>query len=222
MIEMTDIKKHYNNSDKNIIDGCTAIFDIGKRYALFGENGSGKTTFVKILGLLDKNFSGTYRINGKEVLSMSGSDIARLRNEVFGFMFQDNKLLENESAYNNIFIPLIYSKKYRYFERKKRVIEIAEILGIEKLLKKRVFQMSGGEKHLVALARAMVNDPSVLILDEPFSSLSIENRKLIMEYVDNIMDENKILVMVTHDSSIYSDKRYITLNMTEGKLINIK
>lgn len=222
MIEMTDIKKHYNNSDKNIIDGCTAIFDIGKRYALFGENGSGKTTFVKILGLLDKNFSGTYRINGKEVLSMSGSDIARLRNEVFGFMFQDNKLLENESAYNNIFIPLIYSKKYRYFDRKKRVIEISEILGIEKLLKKRVFQMSGGEKHLVALARAMVNDPSVLILDEPFSSLSIENRKLIMEYVDNIMDENKILVMVTHDSSIYSDKRYITLNMTEGKLINIK
>jgi len=222
MIEMTDIKKHYINSDKNIIDGCTAIFDIGKRYALFGENGSGKTTFVKILGLLDKNFSGTYRINGKEVLSMSGSDIARLRNEVFGFMFQDNKLLENESAYNNIFIPLIYSKRYRYFDRKKRVIEIAEILGIEKLLKKRVFQMSGGEKHLVALARAMVNDPSVLILDEPFSSLSIENRKLIMEYVDNIMDENKILVMVTHDSSIYSDKRYITLNMTEGKLSNIK
>lgn len=133
-------------------------------------------------------------------------------------MFQDNKLLENESAYNNIFITLIYSKKYRYFERKKRVIEIAEILGIEKLLKKRVFQMSGGEKHLVALARAMVNDPSVLILDEPFSSLSIENRKLIMEYVDNIMDENKILVMVTHDSSMYGDKRYITLNMVEGKL----
>lgn len=222
MIEMTDIKKRYINSDKNIIDGCTAIFDIGKRYALFGENGSGKTTFVKILGLLDKNFSGTYRINGKEVLSMSGSDIARLRNEVFGFMFQDNKLLENESAYNNIFIPLIYSKKYRYFDRKKRVIEISEILGIEKLLKKRVFQMSGGEKHLIALARAMVNDPSVLILDEPFSSLSIENRKLIMEYIDNIMDENKILVMVTHDSSIYSDKRYITLNMTEGKLSNIK
>lgn len=222
MIEMIDIKKRYINSDKNIIDGCSAIFDIGKRYALFGENGSGKTTFVKILGLLDKNFSGTYRINGKDVLSMSGSDIARLRNEVFGFMFQDNKLLENESAYNNIFIPLIYSKKYRYFDRKKRVIEISEILGIEKLLKKRVFQMSGGEKHLVALARAMVNDPSVLILDEPFSSLSIENRKLIMEYVDNIMDENKILVMVTHDSSIYSDKRYITLNITEGKLSNIK
>ncbi len=218
MIEMTDIKKRYNNSDKNIIDGCSAIFDIGKRYALFGENGSGKTTFIKILGLLDKNFSGTYRINGKDVLSMSGSDIARLRNEVFGFMFQDNKLLENESAYNNIFIPLIYSKKYRYFDRKKRVIEISEILGIEKLLKKRVFQMSGGEKHLVALARAMVNDPSVLILDEPFSSLSIENRKLIMEYVDNIMDENKILVMVTHDSSMYGDKRYITLNMVEGKL----
>lgn len=218
MIEMTDIKKHYINSDKNIIDGCTAIFDIGKRYALFGENGSGKTTFVKILGLLDKNFSGTYRINGKDVLSMSGSDIARLRNEVFGFMFQDNKLLENESAYNNIFIPLIYSKKYRYFERKKRVIEIADILGIEKLLKKRVFQMSGGEKHLVALARAMVNGPSVLILDEPFSSLSIENKRLIMEYVDNIMDDNKILVMVTHDSSMYGDKRYITLNMVEGKL----
>lgn len=153
---------------------------------------------------------------------MSGSDIARLRNEVFGFMFQDNKLLENESAYNNIFIPLIYSKKYRYFDRKKRVIEIAEILGIEKLLKKRVFQMSGGEKHMIALARAMVNNPSVLILDEPFSSLSIENRTLSMEYIDNIMDESKILVMVTHDSRIYSDKRYITLNMTEGKLINIK
>ncbi|RKW50667.1 MAG: ATP-binding cassette domain-containing protein, partial [Lachnospiraceae bacterium] len=104
------------------------------------------------------------------------------------------------------------------FERKKRVIEIAEILGIEKLLKKKVFQMSGGEKHLVALARAMVNDPSVLILDEPCSSLSIENKRLIMEYVDNIMDDNKILVMVTHDSSMYGDKRYITLNMVEGKL----
>ena len=217
MIEMIDIKKSYINSDKNIIDGCSATFDVGKRYIIFGENGSGKTTFVKILGLLDKNFSGTYRIDRKDVLSMTGSDIARLRNEVFGFMFQDNKLLENESAYNNIFIPLIYSKKYRYFERKKRVIEIAEILGIEKLLKKKVFQMSGGEKHLVALARAMVNDPSVLILDEPCSSLSIENKRLIMEYVDNIMDDNKILVMVTHDSSMYGDKRYITLNMVEGK-----
>ena len=82
--------------------------------------------------------------------------------------------------------------------------------------------MSGGEKHMIALARAMVNNPSVLILDEPFSSLSIENRTLSMEYIDNIMDESKILVMVTHDSRIYSDKRYITLNMTEGKLINIK
>ncbi len=109
MIEMIDIKKRYINSDKNIIDGCTTTFDIGKRYALFGENGSGKTTFVKILGLLDKNFSGTYRINGKDVLSMSGSDIARLRNEVFGFMFQDNKLLDNESAYN-IYSAYIFKK----------------------------------------------------------------------------------------------------------------
>ena len=82
--------------------------------------------------------------------------------------------------------------------------------------------MSGGEKHMIALARAMVNNPSILILDEPFSSLSIENRMLSMEYIDNIMDESKILVMVTHDSRIYGDKRYITLNMTEGKLINIK
>ena len=196
MIEMIDIKKRYINSDKNIIDGCPATFDIGKRYALFGENGSGKTTFVKILGLLDKNFSGTYRINGKDVLSMSGSDIARLRNEVFGFMFQDNKLLENESAYNNIFIPLIYSKKYRYFDRKKRVIEIAEILGIEKLLKKRVFQMSGGEKHMIALARAMVNNPSVLILDEPFSSVDATMRAIMKQEVLSFLTTTKSTIFV--------------------------
>ena len=160
MIEMIDIKKRYINSDKNIIDGCQATFDIGKRYALFGENGSGKTTFVKILGLLDKNFSGTYRINGKDVLSMSGSDIARLRNEVFGFMFQDNKLLENESAYNNIFIPLIYNDSTKIFilgnnvntdilKERKELLKLPRYLELKSYLKREFFKCQAEKSTLL-------------------------------------------------------------------------
>lgn len=224
MISLKNLRKVYNENKKSellVLNECNLDIKKGEKVIITGENGAGKTTFLKILGLLDKNYSGDYKIEDKDINLISSTEIARLRNEVFGFFFQEYNLLEDETAYDNIVIPLMYSKKYKRSERKKRINEVCENLDIVRLLNQKVKTLSGGEKQRVAIARAIVNDPEVIILDEPTSALSSKLKAKAINYIKNIVKDEKTLIIVTHDlaivDSLDNKSDYIFYNLEDGK-----
>ncbi|MDO5716297.1 MAG: ATP-binding cassette domain-containing protein [Tissierellia bacterium] len=221
MIQIDNLTKKYRGQvkDQSILDDLSFSAKKGEKILIEGENGAGKTTFLKILGLQDRNFEGSYFIEGKKIGDRREREIARLRNEVFGFVFQDYHLLEEETAYNNILVPLIYSKKYKRKERRKRIDEIAALLEIESLLKQKVKRLSGGEKQKVGIARALVNGPKILLMDEPTNSLNLRMKEKIIDYTEKIMGSDSILIIVTHDLSVFDHSLYTIYRLRDGKLI---
>lgn len=163
----------------------------GDFLVISGESGSGKTTFLNIAGLLDKDYDGEYILNGQDVKKLNSGQLSVLRNEMFGVVFQDYILIEDASVYENIIIPLYYSKKYKREERQSRIQEVAENLKIDNILNKGVSILSGGQRQRVAIARALINDPSVLLLDEPTSSL---NQDLAQDIINFIVEFAKKII----------------------------
>lgn len=202
MIEIKELNKSYFLSDgceNKILANFIFSLDVGQNVVITGDNGTGKSTFLRIVGLLDKKYSGIYKLVGKDVNLLSRKEIARARNECFGYLFQDFRLIENESVYNNIIIPLYYSNKFKKNERKDRMEEILRELKLENLSQVKVRYLSGGEKQIVAFARAIVNRPKVLLLDEPTSSLSREGREKILNIIERYLSKDKSMIIVTHD-----------------------
>ena len=202
MIEIKELNKSYFLSDgceNKILANFIFSLDLGQNVVITGDNGTGKSTFLRIVGLLDKKYSGTYKLVGEDVNLLSRKQIERARNECFGYLFQDFRLIENESVYNNIIIPLYYSNKFKKNERKNRMQEILRELKLENLSQVKVRYLSGGEKQIVAFARAIVNRPKVLLLDEPTSSLSREGREKILNIIERYLSKDKSMIIVTHD-----------------------
>lgn len=223
MINLSKIKKafHENTAYEHIIlnDLYIDIKD-GEKILIEGKNGAGKTSLLKIIGLLDKNYRGDYILDGKNIAEVSSKTISTLRNEKFGFVFQDYKLLEDENVYYNILIPLLYSKKIKRNMREKRIVELASIFELEGLLKEKVYNLSGGEKQRVAILRAIVNKPQVLILDEPTNALNPVLKEKILSYLMENFKENTI-ILVSHESNISSLKNFIKYRLYDGKLLTV-
>ena len=223
MININNLTKKYNEgapSEQLIIDN--AYFNVikGEKIIIVGENGAGKTTLLKIIGLLDKNFSGNYLINNINISAMSTNQIAKLRNEIFGFIFQEYNLLEEETAYGNILIPLLYSGKYKRKERKERINDVSEDLEIQNILEQKVNYLSGGERQRIAIARAIVNDPEVIILDEPTNALNPRMNIKTLYYIEKLF-QKKIVILVTHDMSIIDKSSYNCYELKNGQLTKL-
>lgn len=221
MINLSKIKKvfHENTAYEHIIlnDLYMDIKD-GEKILIEGKNGVGKTSLLKIIGLLDKNYRGEYNFDGKNMAEVSSKTVSTLRNEKFGFVFQDYKLLEDENVYYNILIPLLYSKKIKKNMREKRIVELASIFELKGLLKEKVYNLSGGEKQRVAILRAIVNKPQILILDEPTNALNPVLKEKILNYLMENFKENTI-ILVSHEVNISSFKNFIKYRLCDGKLL---
>lgn len=204
LLRMENVSKTYNKNTESetlVLHECSFQLNEGDLLVISGESGTGKTTFLNIAGLLDKDYDGEYILNGQDVRKLSSGQLAVLRNEMFGIVFQDYILIEDASVYENIIIPLYYSKKYRREERQSRIQEVAKKLKIDGVLNKGVSLLSGGQRQRVAIARALINDPSVLLLDEPTSSLNQDLAQDIMHFiVEFAKKNNKTIVLVTHDT----------------------
>lgn len=203
MIELQDIKKiyHIGGQDFAALAGITLTITEGEFAALMGPSGSGKSTLMNILGCLDRPTSGSYKLGGKEVANLSDDELAVVRNKHIGFVFQNFNLLSRISALDNVALPLIYAG-VGHAERTERAMEKLKAVGLETWAHHKPNELSGGQRQRVAIARALVNEPHIIMSDEPTGNLDTKSTKEIMGIFEQLHEENKTVILVTHEPEI--------------------
>lgn len=220
LIKLKDIRKIYAKSDVETIalDGVDLEIDRGESVAVMGPSGSGKSTLLNILGCLDTPTSGKYIFNERAIDKLNGRELANLRNESFGFVLQYFGLVDEYTVYENVEIPLTYSKK-RGINKKKLIKETLDMLGIADKIKKLPSQLSGGQNQRVAIARALINDPDIILADEPTGALDKKTGQEVMNILKDLNKKGKTLIIVTHDDNIASQCNRI-INISDGKIVS--
>ncbi len=210
LIQLRNIHKRYSlgEVDVHALQGVSLDIQHGEYVALMGPSGSGKTTLMNTLGCLDHPTSGSYQLEGEEVVSMSGDARARLRNRKIGFVFQNFNLLSRTSAFENIELPMMYSSRLHGVERRRRVRELLKKVGLESRSDHHPSQLSGGQQQRVAVARALANHPPILLADEPTGNLDSHTSREIMGLFRQLNEEDGItIILVTHDQEVARHSR---------------
>lgn len=216
LIKLSNLKKDYVNDEvvTSVLKGINLEIAQGEFVAIMGPSGSGKSTLMHIMGFLDKLTSGKYLFKGKDVSNLSDDELAEIRNEEVGFIFQAFNLLQRTSVYDNVRLPLSYSNKK--FDKNKVIMAIKSV-GLYHRLNNLSNQLSGGEKQRVAIARALVNDPSIIFADEPTGNLDSKSGKQIMEILQDLNDKGKTIILVTHEKYTAEHARRI-LKIMDGEI----
>ncbi|MBU2101333.1 ABC transporter ATP-binding protein [Patescibacteria group bacterium] len=218
LIEAKNLRKVYGEADARTvaIDDISLDIDKGDFVAIMGPSGSGKSTLLHILALLDKPTEGTYIFDGRSIDKYSEDELAKLRNEKAGFVFQAFNLLPRTTVLENVELPLLYSD-IKESDWQERALKAIRIVNLEHRLKHESAQLSGGEKQRVAIARALVNDPEIIFADEPTGNLDTKAGKDLMEIVANLNKEGKTIILVTHEEEIAEYAKRI-IRVRDGKL----
>ena len=211
IIELKSIKKEYIMKKRSllVLDDLSISFEKGKFYAIMGHSGSGKSTLINIIGLLDQVTGGEYLLDGIDVSKMSDNDLARMRRDRIGFIFQDYFLDEYLKAYENVMYPMLINESIKKSEMKERAEKLLTEVYLEDRVEHFPKEMSGGEKQRVAIARALANDPVIIIADEPTGNLDCNTAYEIMQiFLDLKEKEGQSTILVTHDPAIasYADR----------------
>lgn len=222
LIKAEGLSKSYGTSKNTVVNAvASANLEIrrGELAALVGPSGSGKSTLLGMLGLIIKPDSGAIFMDGKRIDGMRDGPCCRFRNANLGYIMQDFALIDDESVYSNIRLPLLYNRRIARSEHRRRILAAAESLGIADKLRRRASQLSGGERQRVAIARAIVCDQPVILADEPTGSLDAENRDRVMDVLVGLSRERgRTVILVTHDLSV-AERCDRTIRMKDGKLI---
>ena len=211
-------KEYVKNKEKiSILENINIEFKLGKLYGITGESGVGKTTLLNILGTVDKLSKGNLLIDDIDVNSLTESEKAHLRMKNTGFIFQSFYLNKNLTVEENIMQPMYINENYDKTKRKKRTEELINLIGLEKRKKHFPKELSGGEQQKVAIARALANNPQIILADEPTGNLDKQNENKIFEMLKQLSRNNKCVIIVSHSDKIsqYAD---IILNLKEGNL----
>ena len=213
LIETQDLWKTYVMGDEEIhaLRGLSINIERGEYVAIMGPSGSGKSTLMNLIGCLDTPTKGSYLLNGKEVGAMNDDELARIRNEEIGFVFQTFNLLPRATALHNVELPLVYAGVSSK-DRQTRAMQALEKVELTSRSTHRPNELSGGQRQRVAIARALVNDPSILLADEPTGNLDSTTGLEIMGLFRELHNSGQTVVMVTHEQDIAAQAaRVITL-----------
>ena len=218
LIDVRKLQKIYQIEEVETIALEEATFKIeaGEFVAIMGPSGSGKSTLMHIIGFLDQPSSGEFLFKGKDVSKLTDNEMAFYRNEEVGFVFQSFNLLTRTSVFDNVKLPLIYSKIAKE-KIKSKVTQAIKSVGLEHRQNYFTNQLSGGEKQRVAIARALVNDPALILADEPTGNLDSKSGGQIMKILQDLNDAGKTIIMVTHESETAQHAKRI-INIKDGKV----
>lgn len=219
IIEIKSLRKDYHVGEVTVhaLRGVELKINEGEFVAIMGASGSGKSTMLNIIGCLDKPTSGDYLLDGINVNTMNNDALARFRNKKLGFVFQAYNLLARTTALENVELPLFYNPKIRSRERKEAALRALEAVGLTDRMHHMPNQLSGGQQQRVAIARSLVNDPVLILADEPTGNLDTRTSFEIMELFQDLNDKGRTIVYVTHETDI---ARFATRNITfrDGKI----
>ncbi|MFQ5445125.1 MAG: ABC transporter ATP-binding protein [Nitrospinales bacterium] len=218
LIEMVDICKSFKNEgfETSVLRGVSLNIEEGEYVSIMGPSGAGKTTLMTIMGCMAQPTSGIYTLDGEEVERLDDKALSRVRNEKIGFVFQAFHLLSGVNAFDNVMMPLKYSEKIPE-DAEERVQEALAKVGLEHRLTHTPGQLSGGEQQRVTIARSLINNPRIIMADEPSGNLDSKNSAEIMAIFDQLNREGRTIVLITHDAEIaHHAARIIT--MRDGQI----
>ncbi len=202
LVEVKNLQKTYfqEETETPVLHGINFTVESGEFLSVMGPSGSGKSTLLQILGFLDKATGGEYLFEGKEVSQYADNEVAAIRNQKLGFIFQSFNLLARTSVLQNVILPLLYSKIPEP-EWTDRAVQAIKAVGLAHRLEYEPAQLSGGEKQRVAIARALVCEPSLIFADEPTGNLDSKSGQIVMEIIQGLNDNGHTIVLITHETN---------------------
>ncbi len=218
MIELKNIVKTYypqKSTEVKALKGVDLKIEKGEMVAIMGVSGSGKSTLLHILGCLSKPTDGKYFLDGEDMNEAKRKQVYKIRNEKIGFIFQDYGLIEDKSVLENVMYPLAFSKNVKFLKMKKTAQKAIADVGISELARKKASKLSGGQKQRAAAARAIVNDPDIILADEPTAALDSKTADEVMALLKRLNEKGKTIIVVTHDKRI-ADMCQKTYVITDG------
>lgn len=219
MISVKNLKKTYllGGEEVHALDDVSLLIKEHEFVAIIGQSGSGKSTFMNMLGCLDRPDSGEITLDGTDILKCKEKELSVIRNKKIGFIFQQFHLLPKLSALENVELPLIYqgmpTKK-----RREKAVKALKAVGLEKRMNHKPNQLSGGQQQRVAIARALVGEPSLILADEPTGNLDSRSGKEIMMLLHNLHEEGNTIVLITHDNNVVMEAPR-QVQISDGKII---
>lgn len=224
VIRMENIIKRYYEGKPNelqILNGINLEVNEGEFVSIVGESGSGKSTMMNIIGVLDRQSEGKYFLEGKDVNLMSDDERSAIRNNRIGFVFQNFNLLPRANALKNVMVPLMYNPN-RQKNRQEKAMEMLRMVGMEDRATHRPNELSGGQKQRVTIARAMINDPAIILADEPTGALDSKTGHMVMDLFHRLHEEQgKTIVLITHSKELAQETQRI-ITLSDGNIVGNK
>jgi len=225
IIETIDLTKVYGMGDATVtaLDGVSLQIKAGEFVAIMGPSGSGKSTLMHILGCLSRPTSGQYILDGQDISDMTKKELAVVRNQKLGFIFQAYNLLPRTNALRNVMMPLLYDRNHHvsHEEGEQKALKMLELVGLADRVHHQPQELSGGQQQRVAIARALINDPVMIIADEPTGNLDSRSGRDILNLLRTLHQQGVTIVMVTHDP-LTAEYTQRVIHLADGKIDRVK
>jgi putative ABC transport system ATP-binding protein len=223
LIQVQELTKSYGAGEAEVLalHGVNVTIGRGEYIAIMGPSGSGKSTLMNILGCLDRPTSGSYLLDGQDVSRLSKNELATIRNQKIGFIFQSFNLLPRMSAFDNVMMPLLYNREDRSSETEKRqqVSKALEAVGLEDRMHHHPNELSGGQQQRVAIARALINRPTLILADEPTGNLDSHSSEDILSLLRELHAQGTTIVLVTHDQGVATHAQRVII-VKDGQVVD--
>lgn len=219
LVEFQNIYKIYQMGEQEVraLDGISFSVYKGEFLAIIGQSGSGKSTCMNIIGCLDVPTSGTYLLDGTDISQLDDNQLAEIRNEMLGFIFQQYNLLPKLNVLDNVKLPLMY-KGMKESDQTKRAMEALERVGLTDKCHNKPAQLSGGQQQRVSIARALAGSPSFILADEPTGALDSKTSKEVIDFLKELNEQGNTIILITHDNSIAATAKRV-IRIHDGKII---